>query len=111
MDDWSDKTVLITGASSGIGASFAHFLAGKGMRVLLVARDPRIGLEVLVECAAKGDVEYLQSAADSKNGDSSVYTSRNDLAFKLIAARHHWFAHPIKRLAVGFRVDIFATDQ
>ncbi len=32
------KTVLITGASSGIGAAFAVFLAGRGMRVILTAR-------------------------------------------------------------------------
>ena len=32
------KTVLITGASSGIGASFAKFLAARGLRVLLTAR-------------------------------------------------------------------------
>ncbi|MDP2991253.1 MAG: SDR family NAD(P)-dependent oxidoreductase, partial [Kiritimatiellota bacterium] len=38
MTDWSGKTVLITGASSGIGASFARFLAEKGMHVLLTAR-------------------------------------------------------------------------
>lgn len=32
------KTVLITGASSGIGASFARFLSSRGIRVLITAR-------------------------------------------------------------------------
>jgi NAD(P)-dependent dehydrogenase (short-subunit alcohol dehydrogenase family) len=33
-----DKTVLITGASSGLGAHFAHLLATHGARVVLAAR-------------------------------------------------------------------------
>jgi short-subunit dehydrogenase len=36
-----DKTVLISGASSGIGKSFAYLLASKGANVVLVARTKR----------------------------------------------------------------------
>ena len=35
------KTVVITGATSGIGAVAAERLAGQGARLLLIARDPR----------------------------------------------------------------------
>ena len=33
------KTILITGASKGIGASFSNFLAGEGYRIIGIARN------------------------------------------------------------------------
>jgi len=51
MTDWSGKTALITGASSGIGASFARFLAEKGLHVLLTARRKDRMLDLAREIA------------------------------------------------------------
>ena len=39
MTFWADKTVLVTGASSGLGLSTAELVASLGARVALLARD------------------------------------------------------------------------
>lgn len=48
------KTVVITGASSGIGRAAAHAFACKGARLVLAARDEEALLEVLDECTECG---------------------------------------------------------
>jgi NADP-dependent 3-hydroxy acid dehydrogenase YdfG len=45
-----DKVVVITGASSGIGAALAELLAGKGASVVLVARRAELLREVAARC-------------------------------------------------------------
>lgn len=50
--DWNDKRVLLTGASSGIGAALAERVAAKGAIVGLVARRATELGEVLDRCRA-----------------------------------------------------------
>jgi hypothetical protein len=66
-----DRTALITGASAGIGAALARFLAGKGLRVVLVARrEDR--LEALAsEIKADGGLAQVV-AADLSREDERV---------------------------------------
>ena len=49
--DWSDKVVLITGASSGIGRGLALELARRGAKLGLVARRKHILDEIVAEIA------------------------------------------------------------
>ena len=71
VENVDTQRVLITGASAGIGASFAKFLAGKGMRVFMTARREE-RLEALRReiNAAGGHAEYL--AGDISSADFRV---------------------------------------
>jgi retinol dehydrogenase-14 len=61
--DIRGKTVLITGATSGIGLAAARELAHRGARVVMVGRDPARTAEAAKAAAsvatAPGDVSYL----------------------------------------------------
>lgn len=50
----ADQVVVITGASSGIGAALAELLANRGMSVVLVARRKEALEAVAARCAGRG---------------------------------------------------------
>jgi len=54
MGELSGKSILLTGASQGIGRAMALELAGRGARLALVARDQTRLEEVAAECRARG---------------------------------------------------------
>jgi NAD(P)-dependent dehydrogenase (short-subunit alcohol dehydrogenase family) len=49
-----NQVAIVTGASSGLGAHFAHVLAEAGARVALLARRKRLAEEVAAELKSRG---------------------------------------------------------
>lgn len=68
MADFQNKIVLITGASSGIGAGTAKFLSSKGAWLVLVGRNMDNLKNVAAECfPTHGAPQPLQIVADVTN--------------------------------------------
>lgn len=68
MADFESRVVLITGASSGIGAGTAEFLATKGAWLVLVGRNEENLKSVAAKCTpTHGAPEPLQIVADVTN--------------------------------------------
>jgi short-subunit dehydrogenase len=63
MGGFAGRTVLITGASEGIGRALALALAGPGVRLALNARNAQRLAQAGAECGARG-AEVLTLAAD-----------------------------------------------
>jgi len=59
-----DRTCLVTGASSGIGAEIARLLAGRGLGVTLVARNREKLRDLADELTAKHDIRAEVIVAD-----------------------------------------------
>lgn len=68
LKDISEQTIVITGASSGIGLATARRAAKEGARVVLAARDEEALKEIVEEIEAEGG-EAAYVAADVTNED------------------------------------------
>lgn len=78
-----DRTVLITGASSGIGKASALKLADAGARILLVARNEEKLEETRREIEARGGKAWIYTA------DVSALAGCDDLIERVLADHGH----------------------
>lgn len=87
MWTYQGKTALITGASSGIGATFARNLAARGMNVVLVARSEQ-KLQALAAELRQGGVraEVIVADLSREHAAHTVYaeTQRRGLVVDLL---------------------------
>lgn len=72
MNDISGKAIIITGASSGIGRSYAQRLAAEGANLVLLGRNDKRLSELAVSLPTEartlsGDVSDPQLAADARD--------------------------------------------
>lgn len=63
------RTVLVVGATSGIGRSVAHQLAGQGARLVLAARSPETLEQTRQECVGRGAEDVLVVPTDVGDRD------------------------------------------
>ncbi|MEW9676726.1 SDR family oxidoreductase [Lentibacillus sp. L22] len=90
MENITGKTAIVTGASSGIGAMTAQYLAGEGVNVVLAARrkdrldhiaklinDKGDGqaISVVTDVSKQSDVDALVQAAVEKFGQVDIYVN------------------------------------
>lgn len=66
------KTVLITGASSGIGAALADLLADKGYALILHGRDGQRLDDVVLKVSKKSTVDKIQADLSTEEGRKSL---------------------------------------
>src|SRR4051794_24759901 len=107
LPDMTSRTVVVTGANSGLGAIVARELAGAGARVVLAVRDTTRGDEAAATMPGVTEVRELDLAdlssvrafADGWDGPLDVLVNNAGV-----------MAIPERRTADGFEMQ-FATNH
>jgi NAD(P)-dependent dehydrogenase (short-subunit alcohol dehydrogenase family) len=80
LPDLTGRTAIVTGASSGVGQSVAHALAGAGARVVLAVRNPAKGQAVAAAIPGRTEVRELDLASlDSVRAFAAAWDGPIDL--------------------------------
>jgi NAD(P)-dependent dehydrogenase (short-subunit alcohol dehydrogenase family) len=71
----SNRTALVTGATSGIGQAIAELLAARGTRVIITGRDSGRGEQVVAGIRrTRGEAHFLQADLSSAEAVSALAT-------------------------------------
>ncbi len=80
MPDQAGKTVVITGANSGLGLRSAEALAGAGAKVLMACRNPQKGADALEKVAGKASGPAPELVTLDLADQESVVSAAKDVA-------------------------------
>ena len=102
LPDLTGQTAIVTGASSGLGQSVAHALAGAGARVVLAVRNPAKGQAVAATIPGQTEVRQLDLARlDSVRAFAAAW----DGPIELLINNAGVSAPALTRTADGFESD------
>lgn len=112
MLDLNTKTVLVTGASSGIGRQVAIYLSELGAKVVITGRDENRLNETYKQLHDNG---HLQVKADLTQEDDIknlfTYSKQNNIKFNgLVHCAGISYVIPIKVLTKGSLQKVFDTN-
>ncbi len=92
--NWRNKTALVTGASSGIGAATARQLAGSGLQVILIARRSERLLELKAEIElAGGKAEVIAADLGSENERQRLFEQVRGVDVLVNNAGFGWYGY------------------
>ena len=88
------KTVLITGCSSGIGLDAAHFMRGRGWRVIATCRKPE---DIEARRAEGFDTLHLELGDEVLDMYKVLEQLESYMQIEAVEGGHHRLAHPQDR--------------
>ncbi|GAB88695.1 oxidoreductase [Gordonia rhizosphera] len=102
IPDQTGRTVVVTGANSGLGAETAKALAGAGAQVILACRNTEKADRVATEIGAAATVAHLDLAhLDSVRAFADEFTGAD-----VLINNAGVMAIPLRRTAQGFEMQI-----
>jgi NAD(P)-dependent dehydrogenase (short-subunit alcohol dehydrogenase family) len=106
IPDQTDRTFVVTGANSGLGAETARALAGAGARVVLACRDVAKGEEVAADLGPNAQVRRLDLADLTSVREFVTGLAESHEIIDVLINNAGVMAVPLRRTADGFEMQI-----